>query len=389
MKRIDRPALPLALAAAVVLCIAFASSTSAATARQTKASCGTFTLAVMAPITGPAASIGVDQLHWPEFFVSSANAKRTATFKLKILQGDDQLNPAKASTIAQQFASTKSVVGVIGPPGSSEVLAIGPVLKKAGLSFISGSATKASLTNGSLAGYFYRVVPNDSEQAPAVAHYMRTKLGVKAGTSVMIVDDQEAYSTGLAEFVQKALAAKGVKVDRESIQQKDTDFSALVAKVTPDVKVVFTPLELAAQTQLFAQQLAAQGRHVVVFGSDGSFDASKFNVSGNYISFFAPDVTTVPADAGIVKAFHRQFPGATSPFGTPNYIAAQVYAKAISSLCAAGKQVTRASVRAAVARVKLPSTLIGPIAFTRNGDVRGAKFYIYKIVNGKYVTVHS
>src|SRR6185437_8000440 len=132
---------------------------------------------------------------------------------------------------------------------------------------------------------------------------------------------------------------------------------------------------------------AAQGKSTTVFGSDGSFDDSKFNANGGYVSFFAPDVTTIPSDAAVVKAFHRQFPGATSPFGTPNYIGAQVYAQAISAVCAAHKRVTRASVRKAVAHVRLKSTLIGPISFTRNGDVKNARFYIYKIVNGKYVTV--
>jgi branched-chain amino acid transport system substrate-binding protein len=381
-----RSLLVLVLPAALALVTAVG-ATARPAQQAARPSCGTFTLGVMAPVTGPAASIGVDQLHWPEFFVTQWNKKRHVAFKLKIFQGDDQLDPAKASTVAQQFASTKSVIGMIGPPGSSEVLAISAILKRAGLAFISGSATSVGLTNGSLAHYFFRVVPNDSEQAPTVVRYMTTKLGVKAGTSVMVVDDQESYSTGLADFVQKALQGAGVKVDRESIQQKDTDFSALVGKVKPDTKVLFAPLQLAAQTQLMAQQLAGQGKHTVVFGSDGSFDSSKFNVDGGYVSFFAPDVTTVPADAAIVKAFHKQFPGATSPFGTPNYIAAQAYAQAISSLCAAHKAVTRASVRRALARVRLKSTLIGPISFTKNGDVRNARFYVYKIVDGKYVTV--
>jgi hypothetical protein len=44
-------------------------------------------------------------------------------------------------------------------------------------------------------------------------------------------------------------------------------------------------------------------------------------------------------------------------------------------------------VRGAVARVNLNSTLIGPVRFTKNGDVSNARFYIYKVVDGKYVTV--
>lgn len=351
------------------------------------ASCGTFTIGMLAPITGPAASIGSDQLHWAQFYVAQWNKSRKAPFKLRLLQGDTQLDPSKASTVAQQFASNKKVLGVIGPAGSQEVIATAPIFKRAGLAFISGSATRVDLTSGKWRGYFFRVVPNDGVQGPSDADYMTAKLGVKSGDSVMVVDDQEAYSTGLADIVQKTLEGKGIKVDRESISQKDTDFSSLVAKVTPSTKVVFTPFQLSSQTQLLAQQLKAQGKKAIVFASDGSFDVAKFNVDGSLVSFFAPDVTTVPANAAIVRLFHKQFPGATSPFGAPNYVAAQVYATALSSLCAKHAKVTRASLRAAVAKVKLRSTLIGPIAFTRNGDVAGAKFHIFKVTGGKYVTV--
>jgi ABC-type branched-subunit amino acid transport system substrate-binding protein len=150
---------------------------------------------------------------------------------------------------------------------------------------------------------------------------------------------------------------------------------------------VFLPFQVASEAQLFAQQLQAQGKTAVAFGSDGTFDASKFTVNGSYISFFAPDVTTIPADASIVSAFHKQFPGATSPFGAPNYVLAQMYATAIVKACKDHK-ISRAEVRKDVLKVSLKSTILGgPIKLTANGDVAGAKFHIFKIENGKYVTI--
>jgi branched-chain amino acid transport system substrate-binding protein len=343
-------------------------------------------IGMLAPITGPAASIGGDQLHWAQFYVSQWNKVR-GHVKLKLVQQDTQLDPSKASTTSQALASNKSIMGVIGPAGSDEVQAVAPILRKAGLAFASGSATRVSLTNGAYKGYFFRDVPNDSVQGPTAANYMFAKLGVKSGSSVMVVDDQESYSTGLADIVGQFLAGKGVKVDRESISQKDTDFSSLVAKVTSATKVVYLPFQLSSQAQLFTQQLKAQGKSAVTFGSDGTFDQSKFNVSGSYISFFAPDVTTIPADAAVVKAFHRQFPGATSPFGAPNYVLAQMYANAVTKACKDNK-ITRAEVRKDFAKVSLPKTILGtPIRFTAKGDLAGAKFHVFKIVNGKYQTV--
>ncbi len=266
------------LAALAVVAAASARPAALSGSASSAASCGTVQIGMLAPITGPAGSIGADQLHWAQFFVAQWN-KAGNKPKLKLVQGDTQLDPAKASTVAQSFASNASIMGVIGPAGSDEVQAVAPILQKAGLAFASGSATRVSLTNGQYKGYFFRDVPNDGVQGPTDGNYMATKLGVKSGDTVMIVDDQESYSTGLADIVGASLAAKGIKVDRESISQKDTDFSALVAKAG-SAKVVFLPFQLASQAQLFAQQLKAQGKSAVVFGSDGTFDSSKFNFPG-------------------------------------------------------------------------------------------------------------
>jgi branched-chain amino acid transport system substrate-binding protein len=71
-------------------------------------------LGMLAPITGPAGSIGSDQLHWAEYYVTQWN-KNKAHVKIKLVQGDTQLDPSKASTVAQSFASNGSMMGVIGP----------------------------------------------------------------------------------------------------------------------------------------------------------------------------------------------------------------------------------------------------------------------------------
>ncbi|MDX6485677.1 MAG: branched-chain amino acid transport system substrate-binding protein [Gaiellaceae bacterium] len=378
-------------ALATVAAFAVAASAIARPAAQAASAAGTsckkgVSIGMLAPVTGPAGSIGSDQLHWAQFYFSQWN-KNKKHVKIKLVQGDTQLDPAKASTVGQSFASNKAIMGVIGPAGSDEVQAVMPILKKAGLAFASGSATRVSLTDGKYKGFFFRDVPNDGVQGPTASAYMLSKLGVKSGDTVMVVDDQESYSTGLADIVGTSLTGKGVKVQRESVSQKATDFASLVAKVTSSTKVVYLPFQLAAQAQLFAQQLKAQGKSAIVFGSDGTFDSAKFNVSGSYISFFAPDVTTLPAAASTVAAFQKQFPGATSPFGAPNYVLAQAYAAAVTKACK-DKKITRAELRGAFTKVKLGSTILGtPISFTINGDIAGAQFHIFKIVNGKYETV--
>src|SRR4051794_8637068 len=60
--------------------------------------CGTVSIGMLAPITGPAGSIGSDQLHWAQYYVTQWNADSANDVKLKLVQGDTQLDPAKAST---------------------------------------------------------------------------------------------------------------------------------------------------------------------------------------------------------------------------------------------------------------------------------------------------
>jgi branched-chain amino acid transport system substrate-binding protein len=378
---------------AILAALAVVAAAAARPAKQQVSSAATAScskgvqLGMLAPITGPAGSIGSDQLHWAQFYVARWNASKANKVKLKLVQGDTQLDPSKASTVAQSFASNSSIMGVIGPAGSDEVQAVAPILKKAGLAFASGSATRVSLTSGAYKGYFFRDVPNDGVQGPTDANYMNKSLGVKSGDTVMVVDDQESYSTGLADIVGASLAAKGIKVDRESISQTATDFSSLVAKAG-SAKVVFLPFQLASQAQLFSQQLKAQGKSAVVFGSDGTFDSSKFSTPGAYVSFFAPDVTTIAKNSALVKLYNKTYPGGTTPFGAPNYVLAQMYSSAITTACKDGK-ISRTEVRKDLAKVKLKTTIFGsPVSFTANGDVAGAKFYIFKIQSdGSYKTV--
>src|SRR3954447_398428 len=128
-------------------------------------------IGMLAPITGPAGSIGADQLHWAQFYVNTWN-KVKGHVKIKLVRGNTQLDPAKATTVGQQFASNSKIMGVVGPAGSDEVEAVRNSLRKAGLAFVSGSATRVSLSNGSYKGYFFRVVPNDGVQGPTAADYM-------------------------------------------------------------------------------------------------------------------------------------------------------------------------------------------------------------------------
>jgi len=378
----------------VIVAAAFAGTdVSAIRASPTAAeiACGTTrTIGVAAPITGPAASIGQQGLGWVQFFVKRWNAvKANARQKIAIVPGDTQLgvDTAFAVKVAQSFASNSKVLGVVGPGGSQEVVASTSALQGAGLGFVTGSATRVSLTDGhtdgvNRQGFFFRTVPNDNVQGPTVADYIRLKIRAQR---VVIIDDQEAYSQGLSDNVQSNLKAHGVSVTRDSVSQGTADFSSLIAKIPSSTDVIYIPWQLSPRAQAFGQQLKGAGKNITLFGSDGLFDPATWKITGSYDSFFPVD-TNNP----VVKAYAAAHGGDGEYFGAPSYAATQVVVGAITRACKDGKA-TRAEVRSQIAKTNIPAPLsvLGfRIVFQKNGELRYGRFGIFQIQSdGSYKRV--
>jgi branched-chain amino acid transport system substrate-binding protein len=342
------------------------------------------TIGMEGPLTGPVAFLGQEQLHFAQLALAKDNLANHT--KISMVQGDTQLNPAQATTVTQQFTSNSKIIAVVGPAGSQEVEAVGPLMARAGMAFVSGSATVAALTTGKYPTFF-RTVSKDSVQGPQDANYIVKTLHPKA---LMIVDDQEAYSTGLVSSMVPVFKAAGIKVDHESVSQKNTDFSSLVAKVTPATTVVVLPWQVAANAQQFGRNLAQQHKKALIFGTDGLYDPKNFTIPGSYVSTFGPDITGIPADAAIAAAAKAKY-GSFGTFGPPTFAATHVVDEAIAAVCKSGQTPSRANVLAAIKKTNEPATILGqPIQFDSHGGLVGGKFFLFKInSSGQYQLVPS
>jgi len=355
--------------------------------------CGkTRTIGFAAPLTGPAASLGQQMLTWGQFYVTRYN--RSHKNKLQLVPGDTQLpDTAQAIQVAERFASNSKILAVVGPAGSQEVQVSTASLKSGGLAFISGTATRTSLTtDGTRRGFFFRTVPNDDQQGPRVANWIRNQ--VKA-TRVVVVDAQNTYSTGLSDTVERILKGAGLNVRRESVSEATvSDFSSLVARIPADTQVVYVPWQISSKAQLFGEQLRAAGKQARLFGSDGLFDPDNFKIPNSLISFFPIDLKSK-----VITAY-RQGPGGgkSDLFGLPSYEAADVVARAVDKACTNGSA-TRAEVRGFINRTNIPKkqSILGfAVRFVQRvkaplgpGDMeRPADFGIYRINNnGAYVRI--
>ena len=177
-------------------------------------------IGVLTVLTGAAGPQGREMLHWAQLAVEQFNEANGTN--IKVVEGDDQLDPAQAATVAQEWASNPKIVAVVGPESDSTVDSAGPILGKAGLAMVSSTATSSRLTDGKYPT-FYRVIPPDSLQGSQDAKYMTDTLKVK---KVFVIDDQSAYSKGIADVVVPKLKDAGVDVSTDSVSRSSSSRTA-------------------------------------------------------------------------------------------------------------------------------------------------------------------
>lgn len=330
------------------------------------------TVGFMGPITGPVAFIGEVQLNWFNYALDTWNGEMGYDFQM--VEGDNQFDTAQSATLAQQFLDNADMVAAVGPAGSDQVDAAGAVYEAGdpNFTFISPSSTRSGIT-AQYTGMF-RTVPTDDDQGPTTADFL---LG-EGAQNVFIVDDQSSYSVGLADSVEGALGAADVTVGRDSVSQDVTDFSALVGTIPDEADFVYLPWQVAANGQIFANQMAEQGKEAVIFGSDG-MDSEDFTQAGSYVAAFAPDIAAIEGSQTVLEGYLEQYEN-TNTFGPPVYAAAMVIFEAIDRVCQAGQTPDRANVQAEVGNTDQAESVLGsPISFTEDGDLAEGRFFIFQI----------
>jgi branched-chain amino acid transport system substrate-binding protein len=402
LKKVGVVAVLAALVSVVVATTAWGSAKPRTLAAATASvKCGKqVSIGVAYPATGGVAFLGALQFDWAKTALKRWNGSHK--LKIKLVPGDTKLTTDAAANlaVAHSFASNGKILAVTGPAGSQEVQDSAGVYKGAGLAPVSGSATRIFLTRATPGnpretskGFFYRTVPNDGQQGDAVANYIHNNLKKKR---IYIIDDEEAYSQGLADQVQADLKKVGVNASRNHVAQNVSDFSSLIAAIPNNTQVVYIPWQQAAEAQTFASQLHANGKNAIVMGSDGIDAPGQFTTNGSYVSGFPVDATNP-----VYKSFTKAHKGQPEAFGLPTYTSIWANATAIKMACKAGHgKTTRKAVRKTLLKVKLTASqsLLGfPVQFLNKnkstfqgpGDMGGtADFAIYHITkNGTYVRV--
>lgn len=221
-------------------------------------------LAVVAPLSGDAASVGETMRNAANMARDNINENLTDGPKVELQFFDDQGDPTRAAEIAQQIAADERIVGVIGHSTNRASLAAAPIYAEARLPAISGESTIDSL--GDYPDYFRTTFSNDDEAA-IVTHYLLHDLGQER---VSIVAGTSDYEQSLADDFERRFGKQGTVANVWTIGD---DYVASVAEIvaqmqaTEDMGVLFLAVNEPHGYELLLQ-LRNAGLDPLIVGSE-------------------------------------------------------------------------------------------------------------------------
>ena len=325
-------------------------------------------------LTGDAANLGINIKNGAELAVNQYNEKN-ADCKVTLVTFDSQGDPSIAPGLAQKAVTDKKLVGIVGPAFSGESKAADPIFEKAGLNLISASATNPALSENGWKT-FHRILGNDATQGPAAAKYMKDILKVE---KAFVIDDSSEYGKGLADIVRKDLGA--MVVGSDAIQQKQTDFSGTVTKVTASKAPAVFFGGYYAEAALLVKQLRSAGYTGTFVAADGVKDDGFIKAAGAAAEGAIVTCPCLPPDQApeFATAFKKAYNSDPATYSAEAYDAANVFLAAI----AAGKSAS-ADMTAFIGSYDQKG-VTKQVKFDAKGEPANVSVWAYKVTGGKIV----
>jgi len=343
----------------------------------------TVTLAFQGPLTGEEASVGQDELAGMKYAIKLFNAKNKGKYAIKVVEADDQGDPAQAAKVAPGIASNKKIIGLVGAAYSGATIASLPYYKQTLLPMISPSATRVSITDPTAPGgamgvpVFHRVPPTDRVQGPSL--FKLATQGVSS-PKVFVVDDQSAYGVGLVAYMKPAIPA-GQSVGFDSVSDKTTDWSATISKIKTSGANVVIYTGYFPQAAPFFKQARDSGYTGILAGGDGVLSPTFVTLAPasvlEGVRLTAGTVPLAEISAKLEADFKKKMGKASGVYAAEAIDATNVFLS-----CIAKGNSTREAMLKCVKAYSGKSLTGATIKFDQYGDVAGGGMNGFVVKNG-------
>jgi branched-chain amino acid transport system substrate-binding protein len=235
-------------------------------------SCGkktenTIKIGQFASLTGNEATFGISSDNGLKLAVEEINKSGGVLGKsIDLITEDNQGKPSETITIVQKLINKDKVVAIIGEVASSRSKAGAPICQQNKIPMISPASTNPEVT--AIGDYIFRVCFIDPFQATVMSKFILNSMKIKKVG--LLVDQKNAYSTGLAENFKRIFTGMGGEiVEEQKYSAGDKDFKAQLTSIkakNPDG--LFVP-GYYTDVGLIAIQAREIGITQPLFGSDG------------------------------------------------------------------------------------------------------------------------
>lgn len=186
--------------------------------------------------------------------------------QIKLITEDNQGKPSETQTVVQKLINRDKVVAIIGEVASSRSKAGAPICQSAKIPMITPASTNPEVT--AIGDYIFRVCFIDPFQATVMSKFAINSMKVKK--VALLIDQKNAYSTGLADNFRKVFTEMGGEiVEEQKYSAGDKDFKAqLTAIKAKNPEAIFIP-GYYTDVNLISIQAREIGLTCPLFGSDG------------------------------------------------------------------------------------------------------------------------
>jgi branched-chain amino acid transport system substrate-binding protein len=333
----------------------------------------------MGDLTGENSAIVIPPRDGAKMAIKEYNDKNPKV-KIELVEYDSQGKPDQATPLVQKAINTDKIVGLIGPAFSGESKAVGAILEQGKIPSVSPSATNPGLAKNGWT-YWHRVVANDDDQGPGIVDFL---VKAKSPKKAFVISDDQEYSVGLADAMDKQFKAKGVAVQRDKFAQAASDYSSTVSKVKAANPDVITFGGYYAQGGRLLKQLRDGGVKATWASGDGSLDAQLISGAGKAAAEGAvlgcPCKIPFGATEGTLKDFATKFKAATGNdpaiYATEGYDAATTFIKAVEAGNTTGEKINE------FLKTVSFEGISKPIKFKENGEPEANEIFVYEVEGG-------
>jgi branched-chain amino acid transport system substrate-binding protein len=326
-----------------------------------------FVVGVEVPLSGSLARVGTGMSEGITVAAEVFNRKNTK-HKIKLITIDDESSPAKAVAAVEKLAS-QGAIAIDGGYGSNNIGPASDAANKAGLVYVTSGGVDEALTQRGLKTFFR--INNTAGYSKAMLGLL-ADMGVKSASIVYLTKEATA---DLAKDIEKALAAKGVKVTMHAFDPAITDFKPIINKIKlqdkPDV-IVMSGYEndyvgvLRAAKVLKPDVKAIVGAWSLATSKmQDDFPDLMSNVYGTALLPFPAEFTT-PDGKDFAEAYKKLYGKEPDYLGQFGYVQSQLLFDAIVRAFDAGT--LKSGGIATELRKSNKDTLIGRVQFDDKGD---------------------